>query len=103
VPCPEGASGWSVVSLVPPSRLDPGQDSNVLAFPDLPEMRASAVHARLLVRDGSVCVSELAAELAERGSASTIPPRSNAIPADSVSLRLREPRLERHLEFRCGW
>jgi hypothetical protein len=100
--CPDAASGWTVVSLVPPTRLDPSQDSSVLSFPDAPSARANGVRARILVRDGSVCVSELAASLGGRPERDSVLARSASLPADSVSLLLRDSKLERQLEFRCS-
>jgi hypothetical protein len=100
--CEEGASGWTIVTRLPATRIDPGQDAEILSFPDHPGMQASAVRAKVLMRDGSICLSDLAATVSRKDNSDASFEHAKATSGEAVPLTLHDPTLGRQFVFRCA-
>jgi hypothetical protein len=68
----------------------------------LHSFQARRVQAKVRIKDGGVCLAELAADLVHKGDRDALPSRSRSLPQDSVALILRDTVLNRQLHFRCS-
>lgn len=100
--CPDVRQGWLVQAPLPLTRSSGGSDANVLDFAGSPaRTRAQAVLAKVVLDDGQLCVSELAAQLASSQAWTRAPRRERPPVADSIPLTLTDRSSDTRYGFRC--
>lgn len=100
--CPAARQGWLVRAPLPLTRLSGANDVHVLDFAGLPDRtRAQAVLAKVVLNDGQLCVSQLAAQLASSQAWTAAPARQRPPVADSIPLTLTDRSSDTRYGFRC--
>jgi hypothetical protein len=101
--CGDDETGWLVVASTPLTRLDGGgKGGSITLVGSEAGLRASDLTAKVLVRDGALCVLELAALVTHKDAPESLPAPSPTLPRESVELLLHDPFSQRRLEFRCS-
>lgn len=101
--CAPDDSGWTAIAPLPLTRLDGAPDASLIQFePTLPGWRSGRVLGKVRIKDGGVCLMELAADLVRGGEREAAPMRSQDLASGTIPLALRDPVSKRQLFFRCS-